>query len=126
MTLAEILAEARRLDEAATKGPWEDCEDEDGIPVVCIPPEHEGPIAWNIRGGPGGRADCLILTHADAAFIAFARTALPRLVAVAEAAMEWDAADDTHGKAIGNRRSMTAPRAADARIALRAALRGEP
>ena len=88
MTLAEILAEARRLDEAATKGPWEDCEDEDGIPVVCIPPEHEGPIAWNIRGGPGGRADCLILTHADAAFIAFARTALPRLVAVAEAAME--------------------------------------
>ena len=87
MTLAEILAEARRLDEAATKGPWEDCEDEDGIPVVCIPPEHEGPIAWNIRGGPGGRADCLILTHADAAFIAFARTALPRLVAVAEAAV---------------------------------------
>ena len=67
MTLAEILAEARRLDEAATKGPWEDCEDEDGIPVVCIPPEHEGPIAWNIRGGPGGRADCLILTPAGAA-----------------------------------------------------------
>ena len=88
MTLAEILAEARRLDEAATKGPWEDCEDEDGIPVVCIPPEHEGPIAWNIRGGPGGRADCLILTHADAAFIAFACTALPRLARVAEAAVE--------------------------------------
>ena len=128
MTLAEILAEARRLDEAATKGPWEDCEDEDGIPVVCIPPEHEGPIAWNIRGGPGGRADCLILTHADAAFIAFARTALPRLVAVAEAAVEMREGAvrllsfhdkcgmvSSHGAACG-----------DGIAAFDAALRGEP
>ena len=123
MTLAEILAEAERLDEAATKGPWRGVE---GYPSGSV---------HGISGGDnnrkvvvfGGIARSMSAEgQANAAFIAFARTALPRLVAVAEAAMEWDAADGTHGKAIGNRRSMTAPRAADARIALRAALRGEP
>ena len=96
MTLAELLAEAKRLDEAATNGPWRACKDEDDVPVVCVPPDHAGPVAWNPNPYSPERRACLFLTEADAALIAFARTALPRLARVAEAAVEMRrCADDT-------------------------------
>ena len=88
MTLAELLAEVDRLGEAATKGPWRACKDEDDVPVVCVPPDHAGPVAWNPNPYSPERRACLFLTEADAALIAFARTALPRLARVAEAAVE--------------------------------------
>ena len=88
MTLAELLAEAKRLDEAATNGPWRACKDEDDVPVVCVPPDHAGPVAWDPNPYSPERRACLFLTEADAALIAFARTALPRLARVAEAAVE--------------------------------------
>ena len=88
MTLAELLAEVDRLGEAATKGPWRACKDEDDVPVVCVPPDHAGPVAWDPNPYSAERRACLFLTEADAAFIAFARTALPRLARVAEAAVE--------------------------------------
>ena len=90
MTLAELIAEARRLDEAATKGPWRSgkCSDlieeywGSGIDanedIVLVDDEDADFVAT-----------CGTVNNPEtAAFIAFARTALPRLARVARAAVE--------------------------------------
>ena len=97
MTLAEIIAEVRRLDREATPGPWE------------LDPMAEFVLAdggqmnvLEVRGW-GYLKRTLDNTNADAVqrangeLAAFARTALPRLLAVAEAAMEMvNAENDFH------------------------------
>ena len=91
MTLAEILAEARRLDEAATPGPWTWSDGYDGGTCVAIMRSCDRSVMVEGPGDvwPKGHE----ATNQNAAFIAFSRTALPRLVAVAEAAMEMRKAE---------------------------------
>ena len=102
MTLAELLAEIKRLDEAATKGPWTAREPTG----QTISPRDEKGRRFMLLHAPANKflgrleefPDCAEITanniDTDAAFIAFARTALPRLARVAERAMAlremWD------------------------------------
>jgi len=89
VTLDEVLKEARRLDEAATKGPWTVADDPGGICVNC---EDDLPLdaAVIYAAGGGGIANVQVddRDEANAALIAFARNNLPRLLAVAAAAVE--------------------------------------
>lgn len=94
MTLAEILEEGERLEREATKGPWE--ADRMGEYVFA----HDGQMAvlqsrgWGYLTGTG--ALCLDGEHAEriqlanVQYAAFARTALPALLAVCRAAVEWE------------------------------------
>lgn len=70
-TLAELIEEGKRLEKAATKGPWR------------INPAPGHPTNDGVCGSNGDWV--AVSGKADAALIAFARTALPRLLAVAEA-----------------------------------------
>lgn len=94
-TLAEILDTAERLEREATPGPWEALEPA-GQKFFCASGDERW---WNICA-PGHKyvarteeslAAAEVMANnieADAAFIAFARTALPLLVAVARSAVE--------------------------------------
>ena len=87
MTLAEIVAEAKRLDEAATKGPWHAGRSD----MVSYVLGDERPFK-NVYG-PGSPPDDVARAWGErcietAQFIAFARTALPRLARVAAAAVK--------------------------------------
>lgn len=137
MTLAEILAEARRLDEAATKGPWvsERVSTLDyGNGFVASVPAREGDVLCEYAISADG------VTHVpaetgqhDATFIAFARTALPRLAAVAEAAVEMRGWLNTGHAYEGGCPDAVEPRSLDTGhcrccasiVAFDAALRGE-
>ena len=113
--LAEVVEEGRRLAEAATPGPWEE-----GGPWPTVSVIYQTFAGWiGPEGGQPPEYDlvCIIwqgVDHtgrmvpehpdrsrhlADAAFIAFARTALPRLLAVAEAAVEYRAAVEAESEA---------------------------
>lgn len=100
-TIAELLKEAKRLDREATKGPWgygkaQDLFDdyiEAGFnfdeDVIVRDDDPNGDDDPEFVATTGTEVN----TEETAAFIAFARTALPRLVALVEAAVEWEAAD---------------------------------
>ncbi len=79
---AEFLAEQKRLTEAATEGPWESDKavfEYDHKPTPYVAPEF------------GNRNICQVYSDAgdaDAAFIAAARSSVPKLIAAVEAVME--------------------------------------
>lgn len=90
MELAEVISLGRRLCAEATPGPMRACSDEDGAPVVCITPDHAGPVIFNCDG-EGGRVYALTLTDGDAAFIAWAYNNAERLLSLAAAGAEMRA-----------------------------------
>ncbi len=77
------LIEVRKLDAAATKGPWI----ANGQSLDQYAPHPDGNRL--LHGGSGGDDDYSNLTAEDIAFIARSRTLLPQLAAVLEA---WQAA----------------------------------
>lgn len=95
MTAAELVAEARRLDREATPGPWEAIEQVGQKSFGA----NRDKRWWNVcaaghkyvaRTEESLAAAEVMANNIEnnAAFIAFARTALPRLVALVEAAVE--------------------------------------
>ena len=88
MTLAELIAEARRLDEAATKGPWDAAKVatlDYGDRFVASVPGREGDLLCEYAISAASCSHVPVETGKhDAVFIAFARTVLPRLARVAE------------------------------------------
>jgi len=77
LTIDEMLAEAERLDEAATDGPWMHDFDAAG--------DEDGPAVWSesVEGSDFMPVFCShpYWAREDGDFCAFARTALPALVA---------------------------------------------
>lgn len=99
--LSEFLSAARSKVEAATPGPWTACADEDDCPVVCVPPDHAGPVAWDPNPYAAERRACLFLTEADASLIAFSRNVLPALLDVVEAAERYERANAAAWRSTG-------------------------
>lgn len=76
--MSDAISKLRALCEAATPGPWTTLEDEYEEGVVRDSAGHDIIAETMLSGG----------SHDDARFIAAARTALPLLLEVAEAASE--------------------------------------
>lgn len=98
-TLAEIVAEGRRLGAAATPGPWKfERETFDGTKyagglLALFAEGEDETVCWYRAVVPqriktGEEEFVQFGTPADAALVAFARNNFARLLAVAEAAME--------------------------------------
>jgi hypothetical protein len=80
----EEIAKAKVLCEAATPGPWEDqstCIAQDVAPWATV-------VGLEDRGAPYMRYDELVIAPQDAAFIAEARTLLPKALEALEIARD--------------------------------------
>jgi len=80
--LQTLLDETKRICEAATPGPWELSKHNPTEILQIYSAEHEGINS--------GEWVCEPVDEETGAFIASARTALPRLVAALELALEYD------------------------------------
>lgn len=83
MTPAELIAEARRISEKATEGPWE-ADDENGQDVFSL--QHKTRVAssdprWNYSPGK-------VMCFSNLKFIASSRTLVPQLADALERAMK--------------------------------------
>lgn len=83
-TAADWIAEQRRIEQAATEGPW-DTSTTSWAPearMVDVPDgDDEMSLAWEAGGG------LCVMSRADAEFIANARTALPKALAALDAVL---------------------------------------
>ena len=96
MTAADWIAERRRIEQAATKEPWEVCEED----WACISHGPDSVIHGYYEGECPACGSSMLdkasvaLDGEDAEFIADARTALPRALAALEAVLAlWPDAD---------------------------------
>ena len=84
MTAADWIAEQRRIEQAATEGPW-DTSTTSWAPearMVDVPDgDDEMSLAWEAGGG------LCVMSRADAEFIVDARTALPKALDALEAVL---------------------------------------
>ena len=84
MTAADWIAEQRRIEQAATEGPW-DTSTTSWAPearMVDVPDgDDEMSLAWEAGGG------LCVMSRANAEFIADARTALPKALDALEAVL---------------------------------------
>lgn len=88
MSAADWIAEQRRIEQAATEGPWDTSTTswEPEARMVDVPDgDDEMSLAWEAGGG------LCVMSRADAEFIADARTSLPKMRAALEAvlALHW-------------------------------------
>ena len=84
MTAADWIAEQRRIEQAATEGPWDTSTTswEPEARMVDVPDgDDEMSLAWEAGGG------LCVMSRADAEFIVDARTALPKALAALEAVL---------------------------------------
>ena len=88
MTNAELVAEARKLDAEATKGPWEVVTISDGWngKTLAIKRKNDALKEPYVCSGWGSFACGLDIEPVNAAFIARARTLLPKLADALEKA----------------------------------------
>ena len=91
MTAADWIAEQRRIEQAATEGPW-DTSTTSWAPearMVDVPDgDDEMSLAWEAGGG------LCVMSRANAEFIVDARTALPKALDALEAVLAlWPDAD---------------------------------
>jgi hypothetical protein len=84
MSAVEFLAESKRIEEAATPGEWRAGEDRYAMlnQVRAYFEDHR-------HSGNTRIAHTYAQAHADAEFIAHARTALPRMREALQAVMSW-------------------------------------
>ena len=119
MTATERLAAMRARCEVATPGPW--------VAVSRSSDEQDDDyfLGWEIDG-PRDAYRGQFARRADAEFIAHARADVPALLAVVEAAVARQTAEDNINRALGERRyhklAALEARARASRSALRAAI----